>query len=96
MYFFKNKKWLWIIYNRTEKKVIDFEIGERSCKTPQKLFCRNKHKNLQPIIIMFANKYMPKDKHVTGKYYTQGIENLNGRIKHIVIINQGYGLQNKS
>ncbi len=25
---------------------------------------------------------IPKEKHITGKQFTQGIENLNGRIRH--------------
>ena len=85
MHIFKkrqNKKWLWIIYNRKKDKVIDFEIGGRGYKTAKKLFDRNNHKYYHTDNYPVYTKAILKEKHTTGKQFTQGIENLNGRIRH--------------
>ena len=67
----------YILY-RKEKKVIDFEVGDRSYKTTQKLFCRNKYKKFATDKYPVYRQVIPKDKHIVGVSYTQGIENLNG------------------
>jgi IS1 family transposase len=59
-----------------------FEIGNRGYKTAKKLFSRLAE-NYK--INKFATNHwsvyfqtIPKEKHVTGKEFTQGIDNING------------------
>ena len=80
----KNKRWLWIFYHRKSKKVIDFEVGSRGFKTAKKLFERNQHKEYRTDNYPVYKQIIPKEKHKIGKQFTQGIENLNGRIKHFL------------
>ena len=68
------------------RHVLDFEIGNRGCKTAKKLFTKLEQ-NYK--IDSFATDHwsvyyqtIPPEKHITGKKFTQGIENLNGRIRH--------------
>ncbi len=78
----RNKQWIWIIYNKKTDKVTDFEVGSRGYKTANKLFCRNNHNLYSTDNYPFYSKVIPKDKHTIGKIYTQGVESLNGRVRH--------------
>ena len=62
------------------------QLGGRGFKTAKKLFTRLAE-NYK--IDKFATDHwsvyyqtIPPEKHITGKKFTQGIENLNGRIRH--------------
>jgi insertion element IS1 protein InsB len=89
MYFFKNRKnkrWVWIAYHRSTKQVLDYEVGCRGYKTGRKLFERLESNYS---IECYAtdnwkvyHQVIPRDKHIIGKMYTQGIESLNSRIRH--------------
>ena len=89
MYFFKkkqNKKWIWIAYHRNTRQVLDFQIGRRDYITARKLFDRlESNYNIEYYAtdnFPVYHKVIPQHKHIIGKMYTQGIENLNGRIRH--------------
>ncbi len=58
------------------------EIGGRGFKTARKLFDRNNHSLYFTDNYPIYHQVIPKEKHFTGKKFTQGIENLNGRIRH--------------
>ena len=89
MLFYARKKrevWIWKAYDRTNKQLVDWEIGDRSTETLQKLHDRLET-NFE--VTRYYSDYWESyaeiiDWHrlTQGKEETYGVENNNGRQRH--------------
>ena len=74
------KRWCWIAWARKERKVLAFQIGQRSKKA-----CEALYKKLQGLTItrFYTDDYpayaevLPTARHIIGKQYTTHVERLN-------------------
>ena len=80
------KRFIWIAFNQARSRVIDYEIGDRSTKTLDKLYTRlestYKIKYYGTDHYASYSELISFNKHKKGKKFTQGIESQNARIRH--------------
>ena len=82
---FKKKKcWIWLALDRHRKRFVGFVTGSRSKKTGRQLW--EKIKDIQ--VVNYATDdweaykdFLPIDKHLIGKQYTNHIEGFNSNFR---------------
>ncbi|MFM7469463.1 MAG: IS1 family transposase [Vampirovibrionales bacterium] len=79
------KCWVWLAWDRQQKRCVGVELGRRNTETGKRLW---KQLNLFEGSTVFTD-YLPAydaivtgARHVVGKAYTWGVESLNSRIRH--------------
>ena len=78
----KNRRWVWVAYSKTSKKVIHFHIGDRSSKSG-KAFVNG----FSDMEMYFTddwrgyNDAIPRKSRFIGKRFTQDIERFNLRVR---------------
>jgi insertion element IS1 protein InsB len=76
----KNQRWLWYAIDAVTGRVLSFVFGRRQDVACEQLMDNLKAFNIRTYYTddwASYSKYIPADKHVIGKQYTQKIENKN-------------------
>ncbi len=76
----KNQRWLWYAIDSATGCVLSFVFGRRKDEVCEKLISNLKAFNISRYFTddwPSYSKFIPKDRHVIGKKYTQKIENKN-------------------
>ena len=76
----KNQRWLWYAIDMLTGRILSFVFGRRKDKMCKQLIANLKAFNIHTFYTddwASYPKYIPKEKHVIGKQYTQKIENKN-------------------
>ena len=81
----KNKLWIWLAFDRSGQRLIDWECGNRDAATLNRLLER-----LKPwsVTLYCTDDYAPYDtllpvgRHYIGKDETVAIERVNSRLRH--------------
>jgi insertion element IS1 protein InsB len=80
----ENKCWIWLALDRVRKRIVGFVTGTRGKKTGRKLW--DKIQNI-PVCNYVSDDweayqdFIPKDKHLIGKQYTNSIEGFNSNFR---------------
>jgi insertion element IS1 protein InsB len=81
----KNQLWIWKAYCRTTGQLIDWECGDRTSATFEKMLNRLRKFNVKIYYADFYevyNQLIPNNQLWQTKKHTWGIENNNGRQRH--------------
>ena len=81
----KNKLWIWLAFDRSGQRLVDWECGNRDAATLNRLLER-----LKPwsVTLYCTDDYAPYDtllpvgRHYIGKDETVAIERVNSRLRH--------------
>src|SRR3954469_13941054 len=81
----KNKLWIWLAFDRSGQRLIDWQCGNRDAATLNRLLERLK---LWSVTLYCTDDYAPYDtllpvgRHYIGKDETVAIERVNSRLRH--------------
>lgn len=81
----KNKRWLWLALDRTRKRAVHFVLGGRGASSGKRLWQPLKTSPIEQVATdnwRAYQRFLPEDRHQTGKLHTQSIESWNGRLRH--------------
>src|SRR3954470_1440808 len=81
----KNKLWIWLAFDRSGQRLVDWECGDRDAATLNRLLERLKPWSVK---LYCTDDYAPYDtllpvgRHYIGKDETVAIERINSRLRH--------------
>jgi insertion element IS1 protein InsB len=85
----KRKLWVWKAFHRDDRQLIDWELGDRSAETLERLLKRLSQWDVKvyctdnwPVYGPELEKYCPKAHHVVTKAETVAIEGNNSDTRH--------------
>ena len=83
----QNQFWVWIAYDQKRRKPIAFHCGCRGSESGKELYKKVKTVGADAFATdcwRAYNEFIPEEKHIRGKRYTQRIEGFNSQVRHFL------------
>jgi len=81
----EDKLWIWLAFDRTGQRLVDWECGDRDAATLDRLLERLKRWNITLYCTDEFGPYdslLPVGRHYMGKDQTVAVERVNSRLRH--------------